>query len=303
MPQANVHGECAGHFVISTNKRGVIARFPNLITDAGLNRMGDNVDWLNWCQVGSGSAAPANGDTSLQSRIAGSNTVQAQTGGAQPSAPYYVFRRKTFRFAEGVAAGNLSEVGVGWATTGSLFSRALILDSLGDPTTLTILADEILDVAYEFRFYPKTTDDTGSVTLTGNLAGTYDWIFRAANVNNANAASGWEVQSSGTSAGSVNASPAGSGALSGNIGAITASPAGTVSDILAPVAAAYVASSLERTFTASIGLDKGNVVGGIRSLQLKLGIGYYQIQFDPAIPKTSSDLLTLNFKHTWARRP
>lgn len=101
----------------------------NLILDSGLNRMATDGDYLNCCQVGSGSSAPANGQTSLDSRVAG---VTSLSGGpfVAPSAPYYVGLRRTYPFATGVATGNLSEVGVGWGTSGTvLFSRSLIKDA------------------------------------------------------------------------------------------------------------------------------------------------------------------------------
>ncbi len=44
-------------------------------------------------------------------------------------------------------------MGIGWNAnpSGALFSRALIVDAEGDPTTIAKLADEQLDVEYEFR--------------------------------------------------------------------------------------------------------------------------------------------------------
>lgn len=173
------------------------AEFPNLITNAGLDRMATST-YLTVCQVGSGSAAPTFADTALAARIAGTQTVQSTDVGTTSSSPYYAWATRQFRFAAGVATGNIAEVGVGWGTTGSLFSRALVLDSGGSPTTITVLADEILDVTYQLRYYAPETDDTGDVTFTGNLAGTYDWIFRAANVTDNTAAWGWRMDGDGT---------------------------------------------------------------------------------------------------------
>ena len=87
--------------------------FTNLLTDAGLNFMGANANWLRWCKVGSGTATPANSDTSLASFIAATNSVQSEVSAAQSTAPYYSSRTIVYRFAAGDAAGNLSEVGIG----------------------------------------------------------------------------------------------------------------------------------------------------------------------------------------------
>ena len=52
-------------------------------------------------------------------------------------------------------------------------------------TTITPLADEILDVVVEVRYYPPLTDTTGTVTLNGI---DYDYIIRAASITNV---AGW----------------------------------------------------------------------------------------------------------------
>jgi hypothetical protein len=304
MPQVNLelHSQCAGYFVISTDKRGELARFPNLITDGGLNRMGDNNDWMRYCSVGSGSAAPTFTDTGLVAQIASTQTrVAASVTGAQPSAPYFSWIRNTFRFAAGAAAGNLSEAGVGWQVTGGLFSRARILDGSGNPTTITIQADETLDVTYEFRLYPKTTDDTGQVTFSGNIGGVYDWTFRAARVVSA-AADGWRFDQNGSSMGrdptSVNQQAFYEGAIAG----ITGSPSGTFQGG-SYLAAAYSTGSFERQFTLLADLSIANFATGVGSAWITPGPTSFQIGFTPKIPKTSSDILSIVFRHSWGRRP
>lgn len=307
-----IHSEYEGIFTLSAfkcdengneipgSRREPVPPFKNLITNGGLNRMGTSADYLNWCQVGSGSTTPVNDDTSLVSRIAGTSTLQSTAGGSQPSAPYYTYRRNVKRFGLGVAAGNLAEVGIGWATSGSLFSRALIKDAFGDPTTITILADEYLDVTYELRCYPKTTDTTGTVVATGNLAGTYDFIMRASNVTDSTTQNGWEISSGGRNQNSTNT--AGGIAYPGDIGAIASSPSGSPVFTSSTISSnAYSQDSFEMVFFMSLGLNDANI--NIRSVRIKMGIGVYQCQFDPAIPKTSEDLLNLTFKHSWARRP
>lgn len=253
--------------------------------------MGENADYASWCQVGSGSTAPVATQSALVNRIAGTNTVQDATTGAQSSAPYYGWARRTYRFAQGVAAGNLSEVGVGWATSGSLFSRALILDGGGSPTTITVLSDEVLDVTYELRRYPGTVDLTGTVVLGGV---THNWVSRALAVTSPLR---WAAFS--------NQRLTQATAYSGDIGAVTASaPAGTASS-LSITALAYGAGSLVRSVEVTASLDQGNLAGGVRSVGVtsSSGAGGYQIRFDPAIPKDNTKVLTLTIRHSWARRP
>jgi hypothetical protein len=310
-----LHSDLSGKFKIEAFKadakgeeiigtRRVLADwFPNLITDGGLEQMANAANYLTWCQVGSGSTAPNVLDTALVTRVAGTSTIQSTSGSAQSTEPYYTWRRNNYRFAEGAAAGNLAEVGVGWASTGSLFSRALILDGDGNPTTVTILSDEILDVTYEFRIYPRTTDVTGSVTFTGNIGGTYDWTMRAANVTSASSTQGWTITTqAGDSMGGAG-SAAGTLSYSGTAGAITGQPSGTTSQSTSHTVQAYSAGSLERRFSIVFDLDRGNLTGGLRSVRVKAGVGTFQVQFDPAIPKTLNDRLTLVYYHSWGRRP
>jgi len=293
--ETKAHTECAGYFTISTDKRGVIAEFPNLITNGGLNRMGTTNDYLVWCQVGSGSTSPNADQSALVSRIAGSSTQSGTQLSGQATPPYYVFRRNAYRFNPGVATGNIAEVGVGWATTGGLFSRALVLDSFGVPTTISVAADETLDVTYELRFYPKTTDDTGTVTLTGNIGGTYDWVWRPALVSTFGVGSGgWFLPASMAEQRRC--------LFSNNpIVGVTSAPSGGVSPDI--TTSPYVTGSFELQFTCTVGLSDANFVGGIRSLSPEIGAGRYQVGFTPAIPKTSNDVLSIILKHSWGRRP
>lgn len=289
-------GQLAGRFKIEAIKPDGTVRlladwFENLITDNGLELFGNSSTYLTYCQVGTGSTTPANGDTALVSRIAGTSTQQATSQGAQASAPYFCWRQKTFRFAEGVAAGNLAEVGVGAASTGNLLSRALILDNMGSPTTITVLADEVLDVTYELRVYPATTDWTGTVTLDSV---DYDVVGRAAGVTSN---SYWTIGANGT-----NNVVASSSAYNGAIGAITGLPSGSTSSTSSFSTASYSAATLRKDATLVWGLNNGNLAGGITAIRAPFGVGNYQFSFDPAIPKDDTQILSLTVRNIWARK-
>ena len=79
--------------------------FPNLITDAGLNLIGTSSAWLAAVRVGTGSTTPNVSDTSMQSLVAGTTTLQAFTSSAASVPPYAGLATITRRFAAGVAAG------------------------------------------------------------------------------------------------------------------------------------------------------------------------------------------------------
>jgi hypothetical protein len=266
--------------------------FPNLITDNGLNLIGTASNTLSACQVGSGSTTPSVLDTSLGSRIAGTTTVNSTSNGVQASSPYFAWRRNVYRFAAGVATGNISEVGISQTSSGTLFSRALILDGGGSPTTITVQSDEVLDVAYELRVYPSVSDWSDEITISSVV---YDLIGRSALVTNS---SSWLIPSAGIYSG------VGSGliAFNGSIGAITGSPSGTLSSATSATDLTYSNNSYRRDSTVTWGLSAGNLSGGIKSVSVQLGPGSYQFEFDPPISKDNTKTLELTFRHSWARK-
>lgn len=289
----NLHEECEGHYKIeavkSDGSRRILADwFPNLILDAGLDRMGANFDYLNWCQVGSGNTPPSASQTSLTSRVSGTNTVQTNTASNSGSVPYFARRTITFRFAQGAASGVLAEVGVGWATSGSLYSRALILDALGVPTTITVLPDESLDVTYELRMYAWTAETSGTIALRGVTHSTIQKSSFAAN---------WSLNQ--LSAGIIPSALAYTGGVSAGI---DGSPTGTNIGSAAITATAYTPGSLSRTLEVNAGLNQWNSALGIGAVRIGAGWGLWQIGFTPNIMKTASDVLTLQVRHSWGRK-
>jgi len=98
---------------IKTGKKRLLADwFPNLITNIGLDRIGTSDDWLNYCQVGSGSSAPSFGDTGLDSYVGTNSTSVGSTYGVSGSSPYYRWYKKIYRFNPGHATGNIAEIGI-----------------------------------------------------------------------------------------------------------------------------------------------------------------------------------------------
>lgn len=235
-------------------------------------------------------------DSALQSLVASTTTQQALTSGNSGTPSFYAFRQKTYRFAQGAAAGNLSEVGIGWAASGNLFSRAHILDGGGNPTTITVLPTEFLDVTYELRLFPSLTDTSHSTVISGV---THTGTIRSASVGS------WDsVPSSGVS----NTSSIFYTAFNGAIGANTAGPTGTSSGVTAVTIAAYVNGSYSRDFIIDFGLNDGNLAGGISAMRIGAAtisstLHSGQISFSPAIAKDATKTLSVTFRKSWARRP
>ena len=295
----NVEIGLTGYFIfevtdIHTGVRRTVAEFPNLILDAGLERMGVG-SYLDVCRVGTGNSTPTALQTQLDNKIASTSTVLTNSYGAQPTAPYYGWRRKTFRFAAGVATGNLSEVGVGWGnitTDNTIYCRARILDGVGAPTTINVLADEALDVIYEIRAYPPLTDvvvlglDLGMCTHTATVraASVTDGAFWGADL-------GSQVEFVGNYWAAL---------YNGTIGAITTIPSGSGAGADA-TNLSYVPLSRTKKSNLNLSLTAANLAGGIVSLDTRTTIGRYQIGFSPAIDKTASRTLRLDLQVSWGR--
>lgn len=267
--------------------------FNNLILDAGLNRIGTGAVGT-YCQVGSGSNTPNVADTSLQSFIASTGSVPSSTNDRVDGAEKYGFTRYVYRFAAGVAAGNISEVGVGWTSaSGNLFSRALVIDEFGTPNTITVLSDEVLDVTYELRIYVPTVDVPYSMTIAGVE---YTGVVRAAQFNGTFWAPAM-ILNNGT-----NYSNPLFNAYQGPLGAITATPSGS-NNSGSLAWDTYSNNSLQRTGVATFNLTSGNLSGGIGAFYLYVyGSWAFQFSVEPKIPKDNTKVMTIRVTTSWARK-
>lgn len=293
MKLPNVRIGLSGMFMVrakdcKTGRTRIVADwFPNLITNNGLDLLAaDSGSWsagiLDGVAVGSGSSSPSNSDTQMQSLVAFTNNVTSGSDSIETSERY--FRRvQEWTFGVGEAAGNISEIGVG-ATSTNLFSRALVLDSGGSPTTITILENEVLIVTYELRCYQPTNDFIS--TVDG-----YDVVLRSANVNSSNSSIGWD--SSPMEMGPV------AQACSGSISSITSRPGGGVSSNSISDDS-YIPGSYTRTGSFYFGTATANFT--INAFEYKLGPGFFQFSVDPPITKQNTDELTVAVRITWARQ-
>jgi hypothetical protein len=294
-----------GHFLLEavnaeTGERRFLAEFDNLITNGGLDRIGSaaasGYTGIYYVQVGTGSTAPANTDSALANYLAGTNRSFSYSASYGGNPTYHTEGTYYWQFDQGAAAGNLSEIGVGWAASGSLFSRALIVDGGGSPTTITVAAIEFLAVTYKLRMYPPTADVTGTITMGGV---DYDYTIRPASAGG----SLWNSQGVSGLGGQM------FGAVyDGAIGTMTGYPSGASSTVT-PSKAVYSSGSYKMAFTLSASINQGNLAGGVCSAYLSIsawnGSGQFswQCQFDPKIPKDNTKTLSLTFDVSWARKP
>lgn len=306
---ANSRNELQGFYTITVrNSDGDIRtchRFPNIITDNGLNGIGTNgTSWMTTIALGTGTATPAPSDTSLSGTVVTDTTAYSATTGFSAGPPIYSSIIYPKVFPQGVATGIWTEVGIGRTST-NLWSRALILDGGGLPTTLTILSTDIVTIEYELRVYPSVVDVTG----TRNLGGVdYNYTIRPSNLT-AYASCSVATFVEGLlmnlpSTGSVTY-------YTGTIGAVTSNPSGTTTTSGSMAVAAYSSGSYTKTLTISSSITQGNLTGGVGAIRISLGNTslspqgsiFYQCGFTPSIPKTNSFTMSLTFSLTWARRP
>lgn len=298
----------SGHFRLITHSKRygsrVRADFDNLILDQGLDRCAQGV-WFNACQVGTGSTSPSVSQTGLATYLAGTTgKASADQNSYVAGSPPYTQLIQTYQFGTGVATGNISEVGVGWSSSGNnLFSRALILDGEGDPTTITVLSDEILDVEYTLRVYPPTGDVTGTIELGGD---DYDYVLRSMGIGQYIY---WSVGSLivNAIAGSTGTGAAVAYPSTSVIGDIYAVPSGSFSNATSQTPETYVPGTYTRGKAVQWG-TAANPSGGVGVAAFGMGSGagdgmgaWCKIGFTPAIAKNSSKILTLEPRITWGR--
>lgn len=267
--------------------------FDNLITNQGMDYLTTGVVYLNACQVGSSSTAPQFTDVALGSRIAGVTGSTVET--TIDSTNRYAIHKKTYTFSAGTATGNISEVGVGTATTGNvLFSRALILDSFGVPTTITVLADEDLVVIYELYVKQPTGDFTA--TVSGKSV-----TIRACLVNSTSNTRGWGMLSTTGDAFVAPATNSVHAMHSGAIGAITGEPTGTPQYATGSsvITDAYTPGSWTRV--GNLRWLPAQANGTWLSSSWRFGPTFWQAQFDPAVTKDNTQSLRIKVRLTWSR--
>ena len=270
--------------------------FLNNVLDTGLNQMSKGI-WVNRCCVGSGNSTPQNTQIQLDNFVASTTIQQAGLGVVETTnAPYYWGYRTTWRFVAGIATGNLSEVGLGWDDN-NLWNRALIKDTAGNPTTITVLSDEYLDVVSEVRVYPAN-NFTGSFNLldkNGATVSTHTYTGKP--YIKVGVSAFGQVKLAGTNGGfSV---------YSGNMGAtVTTPPSPPLLGNVDNPANTYPTDRSVR-FTATLGLSVAN--GEHKSFYVALWAsllmqgGGFQMQISPTINKNNAQIMTYTVELTWGR--
>ena len=295
--------------------------FNNVITNNGLNNYGYVIAKnLGRCWVGSGNTPPTANDDKLEHALAytdGGDRDQCSI--IAPSEPNWICTGKLqYRFEPGTIIGDIREIGISNRTTPkdketgattdtfSLWSRALITNSKGEPITITILPDEYLDVFYLLKMHPKNEDIPFSFNLGGVV---YNGVSRLAWVQNTrcNIYNDREFGQLNFGTGITVKTVYNSNIL----GEIYESIKGSTRYATIPNNQSqdeYEENFFYRDCEAVIGLNDGNIEGGIWGLELGPAngtatqmISYSQIALDKPIPKNNTNAIKFTIRCRWGR--
>lgn len=309
--------EYAGFKTVERIKAGIVVErvgpYPNLILDSGLDLLGsDRFTFANVMVAGSGSSEPIPAQTQLINKVGGYATSGSPGAVIKNTELGYISQTRVYTGGIGTFVGNISEIGIGPNTTGlGLFSRSLIKDVEGNPTTITLLSDEQLRVTYELRVYQPTGD-----TFLGVING-HEVTIRPAVVDTLRVGTGWTQKwkwavyfgenDNGLPFGiplppEANAAAA-LAVYAGPIGSITEMPNGTPNylNANAMIGRNYTPGSFEMELTITIPIGSGNIAGGIGAMALVMGGAVFQFGFSPKLPKNNENRLTFGVKYSWGR--
>ena len=291
----------------------------NLILNQGLDFFGggNGIDMMAYCVIGSGNSQPSYTQNKLDTAVLGVSGTEYSTkddyNASTDGGLYKTNKVKKYSFSE-LSNVNISELGLASTynntTTYFLCTRALIKDNQGNPTTITVLSGEILEIYYKLWIVYDVTDKTGTLSLLDGVGGStaYNYIARLAGVGGTNIG-GSAKYGNGTvglalSAGAGNNSHA---VYNGEIGAITGSPSGTSSELISSSSvstAAYILGSYKLQLTWSLSISEANFA--IRSALFYTKMAFWQIRFgsvanDSPIVKTDTQTLTIPIEISWGR--
>lgn len=167
----------SGSFIVQVLKGGkVVKELPvnkNLLLDKFFERWKTNYSMSGYCAVGTGTTPPTVTDTQLANKIGPTPvylTSQTNRTVLNDSTGFVAECTNTYNFPEGSVVGNISEFGIYAASSvdpAYFLVRSLIKDAGGNPTTITVLADEQLRIVHTVRLSCTVPLQTQTVTIGG----------------------------------------------------------------------------------------------------------------------------------------
>jgi len=286
--------------------------FHNLITNLGMDLYGRSTGFSDnngaaspsYCCVGTGTSAPSVSDTALVAPLAFKGfsipTIPSYVAGP----PAYSFQSLFWAFPLGSVIGNISEISAGPMATGvgnpslancRAYSRQLILDSLGNPTTISVTSGDQLNTSYQLRLYFDLTDSTTSINISGPGGGTFGGTIRRSQTssfgpNGVMNPSAPDPPSWGTTVAAL---------YTGPVGTTSSSPGGTSLSASSHTYGIYTPGTFTRTVDSFWGTTN---LGTVQALKVgSNALGFWQANMAPGFAKTGSNTLHINWSMAWAR--
>lgn len=277
----------------------------NLILNQGLDFFGggNGSDMMAYCVIGSGNSQPSYTQNKLDTAVLGVRGTASSTKydyDASRDGNLYKTNKVCKYSFTGLNNVNISELGLSSNytnnTTYYLCTRALIKDSQGNPTTITVLSGEILEVYYKIWAVYDTTDKTGTINLIDGVGGSvaYNYVLSPMLVgSNYDGEVGRIPQ-----AGSIKLLYAGDKA------SLTGQPSNTLYSTTSKGSlTSYVTGNHKTVFTFTADISSAN--GSIRTYGFS-NMGWWQIRFgsvadDSPITKTSTQTLAIPVEVSWGR--
>lgn len=284
----------------------------NLILNQGLDFYGGGkgTDIFHRCLVGTGNSTPIGTQNKLDMPVkiaAGTHFAIKYDYMTRVDNLYLVERTCKYTFST-MGNVNISEVGLasnGTTTTNAyMCTRALIKDAMGNPTVISVLNTEKLEVYYKIIAVFSTLDTTHQIQYTNaaNEISTYDVTVRLALAGNVIYNSG--VGSSPLIGLNLIGSAVVGQTSTGNLNEVTSFPGGTGSYAESFTLGEYVPNTYKQDgmYTYSLALGNGNT----RCVLVCSSLGVWQIRYgsvlnDSPISKTNKDTMVLPFEFSWGR--
>ena len=287
----------------------------NLILNQGLDFFGggNGSNMMQYCVIGSGNNQPVYTQNRLDTTIAGVAGADFSSkydyDASRDGNLYKTNRVRKYTF-NGLNNVNIGEVGLASKFSSSidyyLCTRALIKDTQGVPTTITVLSGETLEIYYKLWAVYDTTDKTGTLNLLDGVGGSvaYNWRLRPARVGDRSTyITGEGYDGLGCPVGANYTGGAGQWFYTGELQGISAEPLNSI-DRLSLSRGNYTKDSYK--IVISISATVSEINGLIRSILVNTTLGTYQIRFgsvtnDSPITKTNTQTLFIPIEFSWGR--
>lgn len=302
--------------LVVLNKAGnVVRELPwqdNLVTDLGLNVLATAGTLASgtmgaYLYVGTGNSTPDGSQTNLDNpftpialRANEHRTTFNAGNSTSPDIQDYISVLERFTFNRGDIVGNVAELGISSSinsSTAAFRTRALVKDENGDPTVLTVTAEDQLIVFYEIRLYKDIKVPYSFSAPNGGDPVTGELVYARHTGPATNITMNFSFLYLGNSNGFKD--PLSDNDLASNtIGAVFDN---WVSATTTGISAASSVSGNVRTLSIEVPPSAGNATFNSMILTPSGHAAHLYLHLDEAITKTDQDILELEIKRTFER--